>query len=190
MTKVIRSAIALGTVVAMVSAGCQPVMSNGPDDDQEVVSEFHPAGPRAQWPARDSGEYVLWRWMPTTAPAGGMAAAVSPPVREVRTYVHRGEPIGFRRRPDGLVVAVAGPTTRAVVAGTRYGWHRVPRPASELDPGVRDVLVVGAVVAVVAGVVVALIAIDHNDPDAHLGRAAGDFVGGVLSSDHVRAGRH
>ena len=111
----------------------------------------------------------------------GSRDGAGPAVQVERVYVHRGQLVGFRRRANGQLVAVAGATTRPLVVGERYCWHRrtgEPRPASHADLG--PLLVPAVVVLAVAGVVAGLIAIDHNDRHAHLGNGTLDLVGGVI----------
>ena len=109
-------------------------------------------------------------------------------VQREHVYVHHGQPVGFRRRPVGQLVAAAGPTTRPL-AGGHYCWHVLavqrrpgaPRPRYAVDPSVTAVVGVGLVVVAVAGVVAAIWAIDHNDRHAHLVKTIGNLAGGAAA---------
>ena len=177
--------------------GCGPALRNPHDHGGGMVDEYRPAWKPVEHAAPGSGVYVLWRWqavpavVPTVPPSTELLAAAattrpaarpSPRRRWERAieleqvFVRRGQPVGFRRRPDGLLVGVAGPTTRPLDPG-HYCWHLLPgnptiegqtHYAGSSGSGVRDVFVVGGIVAAVAGAWEALTAIDHNDGHAHV----------------------
>ncbi len=187
-----RAAMAWSLAAAVAMAGCgSSVPANPHDHGGGMVDEYRPLGRPVVRPAPGSAEYVLWRWqaVPAVVPAGELLRPATgptsrpagparwvPAVQVVHIYVHHGQPVGFRRRPDGLLVAVAGPTTRALPPG-RYCWHLLPgRPAVDYgDDGhaTAGLLVVGAVVAAVVGVIALPFVIDHVDHHAHLVKSIG-----------------
>ncbi len=198
-----RGAVAWGLTAVTAAAGCGPALSNPHDHGGAMVDEYRPARRPVERPAPASAEYVLWQWQPVpvvtsppppaeaellgpaTRPAGDGVRWV-PVLQRVHVYVHHGQPVGFRRRPDGQLVAVAGPTTRPLTAG-HYCWHmlasdRRGRPSSDAGGRVAAVAGVGLVVVAVAGVVAAIWAIDHNDRHAHLGKTIGNLAGGGVDA--------
>jgi hypothetical protein len=181
-----RASIAWALIGGTALAGCEPAMTN-------------PAWPATERRAPASAVYVLWRWRPvppatdgattqllvpaTTRPTGNVTSPrrrTERAMEVVEVTIAKGQPIGFRRRPDGLLVAVAGPTTRPLAPG-HYCWHLLPgNPVLDDAPGGRagvdlgPFVLVGVVVLAIGGVVAAVAAIDHYDHHAHLAKAISD----------------
>jgi hypothetical protein len=179
----------LATVI--IAGGCQPTARGPQVGGRAVVDDYRPAGQPVERRAPESTVVTLWRWDPTSRPASSQPTAVRAgrqpprerPVEVDQVFVRHGEPVGFRRRPDGQLIAVAGPTTRALPAG-HYSWG--VRPGGDPAVGVHvnrhleEIIAVGVVVLAVAGTVAAILAIDHNDRHARL---ATTIVNGINAPD-------
>ncbi len=189
------------SVAAITAGGCRPSVPTPHDHGGNLVDEYRPAGRPIERPAYATAVYALWEWEPlppppTVPPAELLRPAsrpASPPAgrrwRERAVEVGRatvlvGEPVGFRRRPDGQLIAVAGPTTRPLPAG-HYCWHLLPgNPTFAAGRGSRTggpvdgrVLGVGLIVVfAVVGLIALPFAIDHYDHHAHLVRTVGRAI--------------
>jgi hypothetical protein len=99
-------------VLLSLLSGCRALVR-----DAEMV-EYRPGAPPTTVVADCDAEYRLF----------------APEKHETRMPVDvaKGEAVGFRREPDGSLVAVAGKETTPIPEG-RYVWQYTPKPATRLD---------------------------------------------------------
>ena len=174
--------------IGVVGLGCEPSIRNPHDHGGGMVDEYRPAWGPVERPAPGTAVYVLWDWRtsPTSRPATRPAARPSRrrAVEVEQVLVHRGQLVGFRR-DGGQLLAVAGTDVRPLPAG-HYCWHLRPgnpmlRESHDaaVNDAVRTGFGIGLVVVAVAGVIAAVLAIDHNDRHAHLAKTIGEvLIGG------------
>lgn len=152
-----RKLVSVVTCLAMTLAGC------GVDTKARTVQKLSPRDAPSMARAAWNGRYTLY------SVSGG-----NNPVRtSIRSgHLRKGEPVGFRVREGGLVVAVAGDTEVAVWDGT-YEWV-MQADAGQTDPGATAVLIV-VVVAVVAGIATIVFLVALQDALHHLSFGAPQY---------------
>jgi hypothetical protein len=115
----IHSSLVVVLIAGVIAGGCQSNSLPG------IVAEHYVSAAPVETKAADAGVFVLWRWIPAAPAAGDDASPTAKPagdrpveIREV--YADQGSPVGFRRS-DGLLSAVAGPTTLPLEEA-HYAW--------------------------------------------------------------------
>jgi hypothetical protein len=145
-----RIAVIAMTCASLVLAGCQ--VSTAPSTVLEAATAGHLTMTTSPW----IGEFRLYAVPPSAKDALGKDGK---PITSI--HLVKGEKLGFRKRQDKSVVAVAG-AQETLLADGKYAWV-MQADAGQIDPVKTTILVVVITVVVTVGVVAILFAIGSQE---------------------------